>query len=356
MTVEEQATLRAVCEKWDGIGLSTAPANREEAEQGAVEFYVACGFSVPKKFFWFDSLEDWANRKKSKHGFSVTKPDFHRSPDVTYKVRFFQFHTPDRIGRYVKSSFTNLVEDIVNKTVFRQILYGHDDYEKWLTDHASFGQRDTYWLACMDFYSTSKYLGPRTVLASLMRIVGSCGLFMPGANQEHIGLFERPATIHLDERRRPHCMDGPAIRYRDGFGVYAIHGVPVPGKYIKTPADQINLEELIQEQNAEVRMAVFSKVGFEQLLNKTSHTIISKANGNSLVEFQMEKYGHRLRALLLRWTDKTGAKETVIPVPRTKMEFGADCPVEHKRIINDCEAVRRWTLGWPKDVEILAET
>jgi len=38
--------------------------------------------------------------------------------------------------------------------------------------------------------------------------------------------------------------------------------------------------------------------------------------------------------------------------PRTRRQFGQDCPDN----INDCEQVRRWTLGWPKDVEILAET
>ena len=43
LTAEEGATLRAICDKWDWMGLSTAPANREEAEQGAVEFYLSCG-------------------------------------------------------------------------------------------------------------------------------------------------------------------------------------------------------------------------------------------------------------------------------------------------------------------------
>jgi hypothetical protein len=50
--------------------------------------------------------------------------------------------------------------------------------------------------------------------------------------------------------------------------------------------------------------------------------------------------------------DKHGKKETVLPVPRTKEQFGYDYPDN----INDCEQVRRWTLSWPKDVAVVAET
>ena len=79
---------------------------------------------------------------------------------------------------------------------------------------------------------------------------------------------------------------------------------------------------------------------------------MSKANGNSLIEFKLGRQYGLLRVLHLTWRDKTGSKETVIPVPRTKRQFGRDCPEN----IDDYEQVRRWTLGWPKDVEILAES
>ena len=49
--------------------------------------------------------------------------------------------------------------------------------------------------------------------------------------------------------------------------------------------------------------------------------------------------------LSLPWQDKTGEKETMLPVPRLARQFGEDCPDN----VNDCEQVRRWTLGWPKE-------
>jgi hypothetical protein len=55
-----------------------------------------------------------------------------------------------------------------------------------------------------------------------------------------------------------------------------------------------------------------------------------------------------LRALRL----KTGAKETMLSVLRRAAQFGEDCPDN----INDCEQVRRWTLGWAREAIAVAET
>jgi hypothetical protein len=54
----------------------------------------------------------------------------------------------------------------------------------------------------------------------------------------------------------------------------------------------------------------------------------------------------------MQWCDKTGDKETVLPVPRFARQFGDDCPED----VDDCEQVRRWTLRWPKEVLAIAET
>jgi len=71
---------------------------------------------------------------------------------------------------------------------------------------------------------------------------------------------------------------------------------------------------------------------------------------NELIEFDL---GNSLtvRALHLNWIDRFSRKETVLPVPRTREQFGNDCPAN----INDCESVRLWTLGLDKGGEILEE-
>jgi hypothetical protein len=133
----------------------------------------------------------------------------------------------------------------------------------------------------------------------------------------------------------------------------------VPEKYIETPADQIDFAEVIKEPNAAVRMAVIEKFGFRRLMDTVKYKLVSTAEGNSLIEFRLAGPENscwnntlRFRALHLKWRDKTEEKETVLPVPRLARQFGADCPEN----INDCEQVRRWTLGWPKDALAIAET
>jgi hypothetical protein len=156
------------------------------------------------------------------------------------------------------------------------------------------------------------------------------------------------------------CEDGPALQYRDGYKYYAIHGVPVPEKYIETPADQIDFADIAKEENSAVRMALIQKFGFRRLMDTVKYRRISEANGNALIEFKIPSPGEsrwqnrhlNFRVLHVTWQDKTGDKETVIPVPRLARHFGDECPEN----VNDCEQVRRWTLGWPKEAIAVAET
>lgn len=114
---------------------------------------------------------------------------------------------------------------------------------------------------------------------------------------------------------------------------------------------------MIKERNAAVRLAIIKKFGFRRLMDTIRYRVISRADGNSLMEFTIHPTGKRswvprFRALQLTWQDKTGAKETFLPVPRLARQFGEDCPED----VNSCEQVRRWTLGWSKEAMAVAET
>ena len=142
-----------------------------------------------------------------------------------------------------------------------------------------------------------------------------------------------------------------ACGYPDGWGVYALHGVRVPEKYVLTPADKMDPADVLKEQNAQVRMAVINKIGFARMLGKLPHKVVSEQVGNSLIEFDLN--GQPIRALHLRWAVKGGeAEETVLPVWRTKEEFGQYGPDDP----DDFEQVRRWTLGVGKNDTIIFES
>ena len=75
----------------------------------------------------------------------------------------------------------------------------------------------------------------------------------------------RPQCIHCDEQGRLHCETGAAIRYPDGFSVFAIHGVRVPKKVVVAP-DSITIPEIESEVNAEVRRVMIERLGTERYL------------------------------------------------------------------------------------------
>lgn len=139
--------------------------------------------------------------------------------------------------------------------------------------------------------------------------------------------------------------------------------------YIEMPADNIDLGEVAKEPNSAVRMAIIQKFGFRRLIDTVKHRVILARKGNSLIEFALpagksdavdetipswrrDQRALRFRVLHVNWRYKIGDKETLLPVPRLKAQFGPDCPEN----INDCEQVRRWTLGWSKEAIAVAET
>ncbi|MFB4304749.1 pentapeptide repeat-containing protein [Actinomadura sp. GTD37] len=101
-------------------------------------------------------------------------------------------------------------------------------------------------------------------LALWKELVESCGGWWPF---ERVCLVcERPTQIQLAPAPRPgedplrlHCRTGPAIRYRDGFHLYALHGRVVPAGAItgeragasRPSGLPENLAALIEENSAE---------------------------------------------------------------------------------------------------------
>src|SRR5574337_427159 len=92
-------------------------------------------------------------------------------------------------------------------------------------------------------------------------------------HRDFIMVCERPTVIRreLSDPSRPrgrrshrlHCVDGPAVEFSDGWGVYSIHGVQIPfGKrHIVEAPDTITVAEIEAEPNAEVRRVMIDRYG-----------------------------------------------------------------------------------------------
>jgi hypothetical protein len=108
-------------------------------------------------------------------------------------------------------------------------------------------------------------------------------------HRDFIMVCERPTAIHRELARsdrargwgshRLHCADGPAVTWADGWGLYAIHGVQVPFKqrHIIDHPEQITLEEINTEANAEIRRIMVERYGYERYLRESDAKLIDSA-------------------------------------------------------------------------------
>lgn len=77
---------------------------------------------------------------------------------------------------------------------------------------------------------------------------------------------DRPSSLLIDSRGRPHCTTGPAITYRDGDAYYMVHGLSVNKEWIEDP-DSINTDTILYQRNVEVRRALIEIYGMERYVN-----------------------------------------------------------------------------------------
>ncbi|MGE0289305.1 MAG: DUF6745 domain-containing protein [Bradyrhizobium sp.] len=69
---------------------------------------------------------------------------------------------------------------------------------------------------------------------------------------------DRPREINFDDRRRLHSETGMAIRFSDGWGLHAVHGVRVPAWIIEEPT-RITPKAITEERNAEIKRVMIAR-------------------------------------------------------------------------------------------------
>lgn len=65
-------------------------------------------------------------------------------------------------------------------------------------------------------------------------------------------IIERPIDVHWNEEGKLHAEGKPAIRFRDGFSIYAYDGTILPSKYGKLPLSQWSSKWLRGEKDSEL--------------------------------------------------------------------------------------------------------
>jgi hypothetical protein len=98
---------------------------------------------------------------------------------------------------------------------------------------------------------------------ALQQITRECGWIFVFDNT--CVICDRPTKLSVDERNRLHAEGEPAIKFADGFTIYAYHGLNLPIKYGATHRDRWQASWLLKETNAELRRALIQKIGYERI-------------------------------------------------------------------------------------------
>jgi hypothetical protein len=135
---------------------------------------------------------------------------------------------------------------------------------------ACYGQFEASWLVFYMFFQEEFNLEKCPTLDHLEALLKS-GWFFPMDNI--CAVSGRHMSIHRDEDNRLHNLEAPALAFSDDFNLYAVHGVRVPEYIIERP-EEITVDLITTEANAEVRRVMLDKFGLDRFIKESGAKLI----------------------------------------------------------------------------------
>lgn len=227
------------------------------------------------------------------------------------------------------------------------------------------GSQEAYWLAyylfCRDVLGVKYDKKESLFLNYYQTIAENAGWWFP---YEKICLISKlPTIVRVNDRKQLHSFDLPALEYSDGFKVYVMHNVVVEEKFVTTPADKIDVKEVLAESNVEKRLVLLQKIGLHRVMKDLNVKVIdtcslSKDKNNDLCEYEVNNIP--IRFIVARWHDKFSSKETTLNVPRNKEDFNPKWQTKYGKDWsgnpNSASDVTMWLFGIPPGTPIHQHT
>ena len=95
---------------------------------------------------------------------------------------------------------------------------------------------------------------------------------------------QHPEVIHMVDGRL-HCDGGPAIKYADGFRVWALNGVRVSQYLAETPSGELDMAYYSKIDSADVKSEFVRKYGVERMLDTHAKIVESWTDYTDPPEF-----------------------------------------------------------------------
>ena len=253
LTPEQEALLPAFVDYGLQYGLNTSPCDRPKAEAAIRAHYAALNRPEPKLIIWLDSPHQGAIGAAMLAG-----------------TKFSGDQVRDQVWAQVGAQVGDQVWDQVWAQVGDQV--GDQVYR------AAYGAQDMGWVA---WFRAMQAIGvnlPKSA-DTIAAVSENVGWWWPFENA--VIVTERPCVIKFDGEKRLHCETGPAVEYRDGFGVYAWRGIRIPPEWIKDgPPDAISC---LRVENIEQRRIACEMRGWHNILPKLPNAKLIDKHSNPQV-------------------------------------------------------------------------
>ena len=262
LTPEQEALLPAFVDYGLQYGLNTSPCDRPKAEAAIRAHYAALNRPEPKLIIWLDSPHQGAIGAAMLAGtkFSGDQVRVQVWAQVWDQVRD---QVGDQVWDQVRDQVGAQVRDQVPSTYINYSDYGWVSFYEYFRRHTNI----KFPKKLLDKFD-SIAAGLKSGIYEIYPHKGLCVGVRP------------PEKIFRDEHGRIHNTEGPAIRFRDGFSVYAIHGRRLPA-WIWERRDTITREEFLQEKNAEVRGGMYAVLGQKRVFDLIGAEEVARESANN---------------------------------------------------------------------------
>lgn len=139
---------------------------------------------------------------------------------------------------------------------------------------------------------------------------------------------DRPTVINLNAESRPHCEDGPAIAYSDGFKIWYINGALADEQIVLKPETQ-TIEQIDSERNQEKKRIRIERFGWPRYIAETDAECLDS-----------------------RRNDVDGTREALVRLKDGSIRMLCACrstgrtyAVGVAREIKTCEEAQDWMMG-----------
>jgi hypothetical protein len=289
VSVLVQREAAAIHEEWLGQALSTRPADRPAAEAAITGLYDLIGLAPPR-FHWVSSpavavatLPPGVRPRPSE---AVERlPDWPLPPrfraavnalcrEIDSRLTPAQRSVDQVIRQRVRLSLTRSAANVL----LMQLTAAHGAPAQ--LGSSWYGTQCVSWVAHYDALRRIGGVelppGPAGRLGLWAAAARSCGWWWP--REGVCVVSERPTAVHTEPwgdagEVRPHHADGPAVRYADGWEVYAWHGTPVPPWVINDPG----AGRISREPDAEVRRCAIERVGWGHFVDRAALRLVADA-------------------------------------------------------------------------------